>query len=135
MSNSLPTHAEQPATSSPVLSHGNTFSIGYHHCLKNIPKLTDLSLYIKEISSKWKDIGVQLDISQHDIFIIDHNVQNLSIEDKCFDMLGTWLQITKSPCWCHFIKAVIKVKLDKVAEKANKAFMLKCSHYEDDTLS
>lgn len=45
-----------------------------------------------------------------------------SVTDKCYRMFVSWLQITVSPdpCWCHFIEALIEVRLYEVAERAQK---------------
>ena len=114
-----------------ALSHDN--DIGYQLCApKNTPNLKDFLPYSKQILMKWKEVAVQLEISTDDIVIID---EKSNIEDKCFYMLVKWLQGSKSPCWCHFVKALIEVKLDTVAEEAiaNLHLHLKTCHHEGST--
>ena len=97
----------------------NLTSIGSHCCEKNKPKLKDLQEYSKKISIHWKEIAAQLDIKEYEIATIDVNHPN-DVRGKFHDMLTLWLQINKSPCWCHFIQALSLVGLNEVAEDAKK---------------
>ena len=45
-------------------------------------------------------------------------IYNLCVQDKCYKMLSTWLEITISPCWCKFIQALNNCSLYTVAGEA-----------------
>ena len=93
-------------------------SIDSHHCDENKPELKDLQLYYKYISTKWKEIALQLEIDEDSTCTIDTDYDRTT--DRCFYMFKKWLEITPSPCWCHFIQALFVCELYDVAEKAKK---------------
>ena len=97
-------------------------SISLHNCSKNCPELEDLVTYSNNVGAYWKDIALQLSITEQRIVIIDHNYQ--CVEKKCFEMFKIWLQISVNPCWCQFIQALYVVRLDNVAEKAKRHLTL-----------
>ena len=96
-----------------------SLSIPSHRCDEHKPQLKELVLYSKLISSEWKIIGLRLEIPKEKINVIDVDNQH-SVKDKCYEMFIAWLQITISPCWCHFIKALVDVRLYDVAAEAQK---------------
>lgn len=97
------------------------FLISPHLCDENKPELKHLVRYSKQISGEWKEIALQLGIPKHEISTIDHEKQCL--QDKCFEMLQTWLERTVSPCWCHFVQALIDHRLYEVAKNAQMHFI------------
>ena len=97
-----------------------------HHCEDNKPKLKDLELYLKHISSNWKEIASHLGISKYYISTI--NIDHPLIKDKCSKMLSIWLERTTSPCWCHFVEALINCGLHDVAEEAKKHLQISPSN-------
>ena len=94
------------------------FFIDSHHCEDNKPNFKDLELYLEHISSDWKEIAIHLGISKLHISTI--NIDHLLVKDKCNEMLKVWLEQTTSPCWCHFVEALIDCRLLDVAEEAKK---------------
>ena len=94
------------------------FFIDSHHCEDNKPNFKDLELYLEHISSDWKEIAIYLGISKLHISTI--NIDHLLVKDKCNEMLKVWLEQTTSPCWCHFVEALIDCRLLDVAEEAKK---------------
>ena len=97
-----------------------------HHCEDNKPKLKDLELYLQHISSNWKEIARHLGISKHHISTI--NIDYPLVKDKCRKMLRIWLERTTSPCWCHFIEALIDCGFHDVAEEAKKYLQISPSN-------
>ena len=97
--------------------------VGEHHCNKtNKPNYTDLSMYSEEVAPHWERIAAKLKIDYHMIEII--NADHHGIVKKCCVMFRTWLQQTRSPCWCNFIHAVFDIRLYDVAEDAKKHLKL-----------
>ena len=90
-----------------------------HICKQNKPKLRDLQPYSTEILSEWKGIALKLGIPKNEISVIDYNHRD-HVEDKCFEVLKTWLERTISPCWCHFTQALKEVRLYEVAQETQK---------------
>ena len=107
------------ATKSRVSQDKSSLSIASHSCDKHKPTLRKLVLYSEKISLYWKEIGLILDIAKHTISTIELDHKH-STKDMCFCMFETWLQRIKSPCWCHFIQALIDVQLMEVAEEVQK---------------
>ena len=101
-------------------SDTSLFFIDSHHCEENKPIYKDLELYLEHISSYWRKIAIYLGISRQQISVI--NIDNSLMKDKCSKMLRIWLEKTISPCWCHFIEALIDCRLHDVAEAAKKHF-------------
>ena len=97
-----------------------------HYCEDNKPKLKDLELYLQHISSNWKEIARHLGISKHHISTI--NIDYPLVKDKCRKMLRIWLERTTSPCWCHFVEALIDCGLHDVAEEAKKHLQISPSN-------
>ena len=98
-----------------------SLSLPSHCCDEHKPLLRDLLLYSEEISSEWKRIAARLNIPKGKIDVIDIDNQH-SVTDKCYRMFVSWLQSTVSPgpCWCHFIEALIEVRLYEVAERVQQ---------------
>ena len=90
--------------------------IGPHSCDNNRPKLADLSKYKTKISTRWKEVALNLGISEDRVSII--NTDHPNIEDKCHEMFKWWLQ-TRSTCWCQLIQALCAcdVSLQRVADE------------------
>ena len=93
--------------------------IDKHCCDENAPEVQELMKYSSKISVRWNEIALHLNIPQHKISVIDINHPN-SVEGKCLKMFNMWLQTAKSPCWCHFLRALCteEVGLYNVAEEA-----------------
>ena len=88
-----------------------------HLCDKNRPKLIDLVKYSAKISASWKQVALNLGISEHKVDTI--NSDNPSIKDKCYYMFKTWLETNTSACWCQLRQALCAhdVSLQKVADE------------------
>ena len=108
-----------------ILIENPSLSIGKHSCSANTPDFKDLLPFLEKIIQQWKQNAIRLGIPHNKVVIIDLDHQK-SVEDKCFDMFTTWLKMTTSPCWCHFIRALYSIKLNNVAEEAKKHLKL-CS--------
>ena len=99
-----------------VWNHCYSYCLGHHQCSK--PKLKELVLYSAKISSYWKEIALQLDIPQEVVNTID--IGNTEVKEKCYHMFQKWLESTINACWCHFVSALKKVKLNEIAREAEQ---------------
>ena len=97
-----------------------------HHWEDNKPTIKDLELYLKHISSNWKEISRHLGISKHHISTI--NIVYMLVKVKCSKMLRIWLERSTSPSWCHFVEALIDCGLYDVAEEAKKHLQISPSN-------
>ena len=99
---------------------GKSFSpsIGNHNCIDNKPNLRDLLKYSSKIAAEWERIALLLKIPFDRISVI--KIDHPFVKDKCYAMFNAWLQSTKTPCWCRFIRALYDVKLVSVAEEVSK---------------
>ena len=59
--------------------------------------------YKTDLPSHWKSIGYEL-IDQYKIANIACSVD--SLENKCFNMLTTWLESDSKPCYCKLFAAL-----------------------------
>ena len=91
--------------------------IGSHSCDNNRPELVDLSKYKTKVSTRWKEIALNLGIAGDKISTID--IDHSNVEDKCHYMFQTWLDTTVSACWCQLIQALCacNVSLERVADE------------------
>ena len=83
-----------------------------------MPEMKELVLYSEKISSHWKEIALQLDIPQAVVNTID--IDNTQVKDKCFRMFQNWLETTINACWFHFISALKKVNLNRIAREVEQ---------------
>ena len=92
---------------------------GEHCCDENKPELKELVEYSKRIANDWELIAIHLKVSVDTIDVINIDCKD-RVEAKCRKMFQNWLQSSSSPCWCHFIKALYKVKLCDIAEEVTR---------------
>ena len=118
------------AINNEIAKHDRLNPIGCQCKEINKPNLKELMKYSKIISSQWKRIALQLDVSVYKTDAIDKNHPN-NIESKCDNMLQTWLQTTTSACWCQFIQALYTVGLNEVANEVR--VHLQSSHDDNTT--
>ena len=101
-----------------------------HNCQEYKPTPKELLKYLKYISCKWRPFAIQLGIDEYRVGVIDRNNPN-DVEGKSYDVLDHWLQVNKSACWCHFIKALNAVDLHDIAEKAKKEHLTQSNEAMD----
>ena len=77
---------------------------------------------IKELSSKWKELGSQLNIGEHLIKSIESDYRNDS-ERCCRVMLHKWLKGPTHTTWEVLINAVDKVS-DDITGLCNNSYCL-----------
>ena len=106
----------------PIVSATNTTKqtkliclISNHKCDENKPELKELVRYSSSISTCWRDIALNFNISQDKISMIEAN-HPTDTKRKCYEMFETWLQLNTSPCWCDFIQALHIVGRNDIAE-------------------
>ena len=98
-------------------------TIGDHPCgiNENEPEYINLIKYLDVVAPHWEDIAIYLGIPNEKIPVI--NIDHPYVQKRCKEMFRTWLERTKLPCWCHFIRALYKVELVSVAEKVTKTHL------------
>ena len=90
--------------------------IDEHQCNEKKPELKELIKYSSKISTCWKEIALHLEISGDKISVIEVN-HSTDVNERCLKMFKTWLQLSISPCWCHFAQALYTVGLHRIAEE------------------
>ena len=91
--------------------------IGNHKCDKcTSPELKDLLKYSLSISTCWREIALNLNISQDRISTIEASYST-DAQKQRLEMFNTWLQSNSSACWCDFVQALNTVGRDDIAEK------------------
>ena len=72
---------------------------------KRIPKLNELqNLITSNYAHCWKEIGIELTLSYATLEIIEAN--HPKVQQRCTDMLATWLQKDVNATWQKLLKAI-----------------------------
>ena len=100
--------------------------IGDHLCNEYKPELKELVNYSSKVSTCWKDLALHLGISEDKIFVIEIN-HSRDVNSQCYKMFNTWLQSSISPCWHHFVQALITVGLNGIAKEVITMHLKQCS--------
>lgn len=82
------------------------------------PLLRDLLEDVK--TTKWYHLGLQLDISSHNLDIIEHDTNRL--EDRLRQMFQKWLKICEKPSWRMIVNAVRTIGEKALAKKLEQAY-------------
>ena len=85
-----------------ILDMYNVYVYIGQFCKKPI-NLRILSQIKRYLASHWKDIAYEL-IDEDKVENIASN--NETLEEKCFNMLKTWRQSDKNPCYCKVFHAL-----------------------------
>ena len=62
-------------------------------------------LFIKNYATKWRDIGLELNITSNNLDIIKTNNPN-EVQERCRGMLKVWLDIDPEASWEKLLRAV-----------------------------
>ena len=82
------------------------------------PLLCDL---LEDVTTtKWYHLGLQLDISSHDLDIIEHDTNGL--EDRLRQMFQKWLKICEKPSWRMIVNAVRTIGEKALGNKLEQAY-------------
>ena len=82
------------------------------------PLLRDLLSDVKTI--KWYHLGLQLDISSHDLDIIEHDTSG--VEDRLKQMFQKWLKVCEKPSWRLMVNALRTIDEKALANKLEQAY-------------
>ena len=94
------------------------FYLVHQHCE---PKLKEIHHYFEGISSCWKELALELDLTYKMIKSIDKD--NYRIKDKLYDMFNTWLERSPDACWCNIVEALKKCRMSKLAKDIEEHFL------------
>ena len=77
------------------------------------PKLKDLENELTPIATKWREIGIQLDLTPEELEIINVEEKD-SIRRKLISMLTKWLkQVIPQPSWKGLVVALSSQAVDE----------------------
>ena len=85
--------------------------------------MKELIRYSTKISKCWKNVALELDLSEDKVDTIDLN--DSTVEDKCYNMFRTWLKISDNPepCWCRVVNAFELAGIPSVAKEVKEAYL------------
>ena len=87
------------------------------------PRLKELCRHYEAVSSCWKELALELDLSYDTINRIDNDHDR--IKEKCYDMFNTWLQRSPDACWCHIVNALKMCKMLQLSKDIQESFLSK----------
>ncbi|XP_065897322.1 protein NLRC3-like isoform X1 [Dysidea avara] len=98
----------------------------YH---KRKPKMKELIRYSTKISKCWKNVALELDLSEDKVDTID--LDGSTVEDKCYNMFRTWLRISDNPepCWCRVVNAFELAGIPSVAKEVKEAYLVPSGYF------
>ena len=81
------------------------------------PTLNDLNHYITEMAPSYYNIGLELDIVNSKLKVIQNDPSLPDLEGKCHKMLEVWLESNTSATWKKLCGALQEVGLSVLAER------------------
>lgn len=90
---------------------------------KSRPTLKELVRYSSEITDHWKQVALELDLSEEKVDHIDENYSN--VQERCYRMFSTWLKLFAEPCWCQIVSAFEMTGLQSVAKQIRGHYLSK----------
>jgi len=92
--------------------------VGHQH---QAPELRKLNHFFLDLAEYWKEVGLELGLSDSAITAID--IENKKIKDKCYHMFREWLTRSEDPCSCYIVKALRKYDMNQAAKRIEEAFL------------
>jgi len=80
------------------------------------PKLRHLHRYIRQISSNWYGLGIELLDCYQQLNAVQQDYPN-NVDMCCSRMLQLWLQKSKKASWNQFLKALKVIGMTDLAHK------------------
>ena len=85
--------------------------------LDDIPKMKELNIYTVDIASFYLDLGLQLNIPNENLQLIDKEHSLPSLREKCQKMLEEWLERDTTATWKKLCQALQQLRKNSLALK------------------
>ena len=89
--------------------------------LEATPTLNELNHYITEMAPSYYDIGLELDVVDSKLRVIESD-RLLNPEEKCRNMLRAWLDNDTSATWKKLCNALQKIRMNVLAERIKTSY-------------
>ena len=103
----------------PFLKESLDGDIANHRNLEVTPTLNELNHYITEMAPSYYNIGLELDVVNSKLKVIQRDPSLPDLEQKCRKMLEVWLESDTSATWKKLCNALQKVELNVLAKQIN----------------
>ena len=101
----------------PYLKESFDGDVALKQNLEASPTLNELNHYITEMAPSYYNIGLELDVVNSKLKVIQSDPSLPDLEEKCRKMLEVWLQTDTSATWKKLCDALQAVNMNVLAER------------------